>query len=129
MIREFPSIRGAAEYIINVAENKLRKKYTRSYISGLISGSVKRYESVLLLLGLRSERSYKCLWCSRNDIFKPRTKCKKCEDYDRRLSEDNEIQNSDSNSEPECEYFGPFDEDGLNEFGVDENGVTHKGFS
>ena len=62
LMQEFSSISKAAEFVKNLAVEKLQRRYTRKYISDLISGAIDCCESVLLKLGIKAERSTKCVF-------------------------------------------------------------------
>ena len=63
VLQEFRTIRSAADFINNIAEEKLGKKFNCKYIEDIISGKRPYCESFFVQINIRTRRSNKCVKC------------------------------------------------------------------
>ena len=112
LMMEFQSITEAFEFVKTLAFVKLRKRYSRSYIMGCISGTVKsELYSVLDQLGIRVEKSLRCCGCPRK-IFTPSELCDECKYYSDFLTKSKvDDTDSDSDEKLKCESCGVYSDD------------------
>ena len=82
LIREFKSISAASDYVKVFAKDKLGRDYSKSYIQGVISRTNKAnvndaHPTLMIMLGIWSERSEYCWMCGKQTFSDPCEKCGK----------------------------------------------------
>ena len=63
LLEKFVTMSDAADYINEIAESKLGKKFSYGYISKIISGRKRWVGSFFILIDIVTERSNKCVDC------------------------------------------------------------------
>ena len=63
LLQEFNTVRDAAVYINDIAEAKLDRGFSYTYISNVISGRKRWVTSFFILIDIITERSNKCVDC------------------------------------------------------------------
>ena len=80
LIGEFKSISKASDHVIMIARTKMNRKYSKSYVQNVLSRTNKpnvnhAHPTLMILLGIWSERSEYCWMCGKQTFSDP---CEKC---------------------------------------------------
>ena len=93
LIQKFKSISAASDYVRMLAKSKLGKDYSRSYTQRVLSRTNKpnvndAHPTLMIMLGIWSERSEYCWMCGKQTFTDPCERCGKktysalCDDND-----------------------------------------------